>query len=300
MVTFKVAPPPSDAGPFAMPHIIVDGARKFTDLRYSDAHRSNLLDVYLPESGQGPFPTIIFIHGGAFRGGEKDDFQISVVIDGLNRGFAVVSVEQRLTDDGGVFPYPIFDFKAAIRFLRANAATYLLDPDRFATAGTSAGGYHALMAAATQEIPAFEDLSMGNPDVSSRVQAAIGLFGVYDLVAQSEFSFAQGPYPGMTEVDDFAALFLGVDPRKHPALAYFADPTNFVTPALPPALIQGGELDEVVPTSASVALAEKIRAVCGESRVRLDVIPGAFHGDEKFNAPENQDIIFNFLADALK
>lgn len=291
--------PGEDASPMALPGIVVEGARKFKDIAYSDTHPANKLDIYLPESGVGPFPTIIFIHGGAFNGGEKDDMQVAIVIDALNRGYAVVSIEQRLVPSGGIFPYPVFDTKAAIRFLRANAAAYMLDETRFVTAGTSAGAYHAVMMAVTQGVAAFEDLSMGDGTVSSGVAAAMGFFGVYDLVMQSEFSHERGPFPGATEVWDFAAAFLGVDPREHRELARFADPTSFVNADMPPVLLQAGTSDDVVPTAASVALAEKIEEICGRGRVQLDILEGAAHGDERFNEPENQARIFAFLENAL-
>ncbi|MDR1065680.1 MAG: alpha/beta hydrolase [Oscillospiraceae bacterium] len=297
MITFKIETP-EGASPMAMPRGIFAGARSFTDVRYSDAHEKNLLDVYLPETGGGPFPVMIFMHGGAYVGGDKNDMQIGVVADALNRGYALVSVEQRLLPDG-LFPYPLFDFKAAIRFLRANAGAYMLDESKFVTSGASAGAYHAVMAAATQDIPAFEDLSMGSAEASSRVAATIGFYGVYDLIMQSKFTNDAPPMMPGAPVFDFAAMFLGVDPREKPELAYFADPTNFVTGKMPPTLLQAGTADEVVPTPASIALAERIRAVCGDGRVQLDLLEGAAHGDPRFNGKENQDKIFGWLEGVL-
>ncbi|MDR0446991.1 MAG: alpha/beta hydrolase [Oscillospiraceae bacterium] len=297
MVVFKVETP-EGASPMAMPRGIFEGARQFMDIKYSDAHEKNLLDIYLPETGNGPFPTIIFMHGGAYVGGDKNDMQIGVIADALNRGYALVSVEQRLLPDG-LFPYPLFDFKAAIRFLRENASAYMLDESKFVTAGTSAGAYHAVMAAATQEIPAFEDLSMGSAAVSSRVAAAIGFYGVYDLIMQSKFTNDAPPMMPGAPVFDFAAMFLGVDPREKPSLAYFADPTNFITDKMPPTLIQAGTGDEVGPTPASAAWAERIAAVCGADRVQLNLMDGAAHGDVRFNEKENQDVIFGWLARVL-
>jgi acetyl esterase/lipase len=297
MVTFRIEMP-EGAPPAAMPRGVFEGARRFPDIRYSDAHEKNLLDIYLPETGSGPFPAIIFIHGGAYVGGDKNDMQIGVVADALNRGYALVSVEQRLLPDG-TFPYPLFDFKAAVRFLRENAGAYMLDERRFVSAGTSAGAYHAVMAAATQDIPAFEDFSMGSPSASSSVAAAIGFFGVYDLIMQSRFTNDAPPMMPGAPAFDFAAMFLGADPREKPGLAYFADPANFVTDRMPPVLLQAGTADEVVPTPASVALAERISAVCGSSRVRLDLLEGAAHGDPRFNEKENQDKIFGWLGKVL-
>jgi acetyl esterase/lipase len=81
---------------------------------------------------------------------------------------------------------------------------------------------------------------------------------------------------------------------------YFTSPINFVSKLLPPTLIQAGDCDEVVPFRNSVELAERIGAVCGKDRVRLDIIKGALHGDPAFNTPENQNVIFAFLDACLK
>lgn len=299
MVSYRIVMPGENAPPMALPGIVVEGARKFRDIAYSDAHAANKLDIYLPETGIGPFPTIIFMHGGAFTGGEKDDIQMTVVIDALNRGYALVSVEHRLLPSGGIFPYPVWDFKAAIRFLRANAEAYMLDEKRFITAGTSAGGYHAVLAAATCGNPAFEDFSMGYAGVSSSVAAAMSFFGVLDLTMQSEFSNEKGPISGALDDFDFAAKFLGVPPMEHRELAAFATPSSYITEKMVPTLIQSGDADDVVPLKAAVALAEKISGVCGEKRVQLDILEGAAHGDERFNEPENQDRIFEFLERVL-
>jgi dienelactone hydrolase len=80
----------------------------------------------------------------------------------------------------------LFDVKAAIRFLRANASKYGLDSDRFGVCGDSAGGFYAVMAAATQGNTAFEDLSMGNTCYSSVVKAVVSWFGIFDMIANFE------------------------------------------------------------------------------------------------------------------
>jgi acetyl esterase/lipase len=299
MSSFRLIPP-NDGLPFALPGIDVSGiTRKYFDVRYAAAFPAQTLDIYLPDTGEGPFPTIIFIHGGAFWGGEKRGFEMAVILDAIEHGYAVASVEYRLAPET-LFPYPLFDIKAAIRFLRANAAEYGLDPSRFAAAGCSAGAYYALMAAATQGALQFEDLSYGCADASSGVSAAIGFFGVYDLVMQSEFIEELGiKAPDGTDAN-FADVFAGVKCPEHAELLYFTDPTNLVTPAIPPVLIQAGDADEVVPYRASVVLAEKINAVCGEGRAELDVFPGALHGDPAFSTPENFNRILEFLDKHLK
>jgi acetyl esterase/lipase len=288
-------------------------SRKWLDVDYTPnkPHPSRKLDVYLPETGDGPFPALICIHGGAFWGGAKNDFQAAPYMEALDEGFAVISAEQRLCNqlpDGsynpeGVFPNPIFDFKAAIRFLRANAAKYKLDPDRFATTGGSAGGYHAVMAAATADVDAMYDASLGWADVSGKVQAVFDWFGVGDLVVQSEFTEHT---PGMKLPDgtefkmaNYADVFLGVNARENTNLAYFASPETWITKGLPPVLIQHGIADEVVPIECSRRIAAKIEEICGKDCVVLEQFEGFTHGDAGFNTPENIKRVINWLKEKL-
>jgi acetyl esterase/lipase len=311
-VNLKMPDPnsPMAAGGFAMPKLDVDHIkRKWLNVDYTPAklHASRKLDIYLPDEGDGPFPTIIAIHGGAFWGGDKDDMQVAAYMEAIPHGFAVVSVEQRLCNNRagfgqpsdynpeGLFPNPVFDYKAAIRFLRANAATYKLDPKRFATAGGSAGGYHAVIAAASANNPVLYDNSLGFEDVSDEVQAVVDWFGVGDLVLQSEFTASSPatkiPLPDGTEMemkmDNYADIFLGVNAREHPELAYFANPESWITEKMPPTLVQVGAADEIVPYLCSKHIAEKIAAVCGPDRVTYEEFEGYTHGDMRFNEEGN-------------
>ncbi|NLM51852.1 MAG: alpha/beta hydrolase [Firmicutes bacterium] len=298
MNVFKIIPPDPSQGPMALPMLDVSGIkRKFLDVPYAGDSPRQKLDIYLPEEGDGPFPTIIFMHGGAFLGGDKRDFQLAYVLNGIARGYAVVSVEQRLAPDTK-FPYPLFDFKAAIRFLRANAAKYLLDGNRFASTGTSAGAYFAVMAAATQDNPAFEDLKMGNEHYSNKVQAVVAWYGLYDLIMQVELA-EEIAQPGMPVIN-FVDMFMGISAVDNPGIMYFTNPLNFITPAFPPILIQAGEKDQVVPFQESVILYEKVKEICGADRVEFDAFPDYLHGDPRFNDPENENRVFAFLDKHLK
>ncbi|MDR0838054.1 MAG: alpha/beta hydrolase [Oscillospiraceae bacterium] len=268
--------------------------RKYLDVPYASIAPSQKLDLYLPDEGDGPFPLIVFIHGGAFIRGDKRDFQAMIIIDALNRGFAIASVEYRFAPET-LFPYQLFDVKAAVRWLRAHAGEYYLDGDRFIAAGTSCGAYFAAMLAATNGAAQFEERSLGNPGVSSAVQGLMGFYGLYNLVRQSEYTQEQGPLPGMDEVFNFADIFAGVSAREHPNLMYLASPVNLVTGDMPPTLIQGGNPDGIVPYEDSVEMAEKIKTVCGAERIQFDTLDGAFHGDAAYGSPENQARIFAFL-----
>jgi acetyl esterase/lipase len=310
-----IQPDPSGVAPGAFPMPLLDVSeitRKWLDVDYTpeNPHPARLLDIYLPEEGDGPFPTVVCIHGGAFSGGTKNDFQVAAYFDGLERGYAIVSVEQRLcnmlpgggNNPEGVFPNPVFDFKAAIRYLKANAAQYKLDTARFATAGGSAGGYHAFMAGATQDVAAMYDDSLGWADVDGTVHAIVDWFGVGDLVVQSQFTEdTPMKLPDGTEfkMPNYADIFLGVNCRENPNLAYFANPETWVTTALPPVLLQHGIADEIVPIECSDRLAKRIEEVCGKDRVVYDAFEGYMHGDVRFHDPANHSRIFGWLKEKL-
>lgn len=301
MDVIKLYTPEAPEGSFVMPMADVSGVRrKFLDVAYAGSSRNQKMDIYLPDEGVGPFPVIVFIHGGAFWGGERRDFQIKYVANGIRRGYAVVSVDHRLSDEAK-FPEPVYDVKAAIRFLRANAATYLMDTDRIGVVGASAGGYMATMLGATADVDALEDRSMGNAAYSSAVHAVVSLFGVHDPVMQSQFTEDAEPRtPGAPKMANFMDIFMDFNCREKPALAMMGWPGNYVTPDCPPMLIQAGSADEVVPYQNSIDLAERINAVCGEGRAIFESFPGCKHGDPAFDAPEAEERRFRFLDEHLK
>ena len=132
-IAFKMVPGPG--GQLADMEIDTSSiTRKWQDVPYADQSKAQKLDIYLPEQGEGPFPVLIFVHGGAYIFGNKRDSQFLHAISAVKKGYAAVSVEYRLATEAQ-FPYPLFDVKAAIRFLRAHAKEYMLDPDRFALSG---------------------------------------------------------------------------------------------------------------------------------------------------------------------
>jgi acetyl esterase/lipase len=310
-VQFKM---PEGAAGFAMPLLDTSNiTRKWIDVDYTPAnpHPARLLDIYLPETGDGPFPTIIAIHGGAFWGGEKNDMQVAAYFEFIPEGYALVSVEQRLCtalpgggyDKQGLFPNAVHDFRAAIRFLRANAATYKLDPTKFVTAGGSAGGYHSIMGAVQPNNPALYDNSLGWADVDGSVQAVVDWFGVGDLVLQSELTENT---PGMKlpdgtemKMDNFADIFLGVNARENPNLAAFAGPDLWVDKDVPPVMLQHGIADEIVPVGCSRKLAKTIAEVAGPDRVVFEEFEGYTHGDMRFNEPENIAHVIKWVNETL-
>ena len=175
-------------------------SQRSLDIPYANLSSAEKLDVYLPNAGTGPFPVIVAIHGGAFMMGDKADGQLTPMLEGLNRGYAVVSVNYRLSSEAAA-PAQINDVKAAIRWVRANAAQCNLDPDRIAAWGGSAGGYLAALAGTSGDVAALEDLSQGNPGQSSRVQAVVDLVRPDQLLGHgrtvlTERARAGQPQPG--------------------------------------------------------------------------------------------------------
>jgi acetyl esterase/lipase len=287
--------------------------RKWIDIDYTplNPYPDRKLDIYLPENGDGPFPTLICMHGGAFIRGTKDDEQVSGFVDGgVTGGFAVVSVEQRRclpSPEGdwskeGRFPFALHDFKAAIRFLRANASEYKLDPGRFAVAGNSAGGWHAIMAAVTAESPAMYDESLGFADVDGRVQAVVEWCACGDLITGVTKSHQTMDMPDGAKVPrlNYEDIFLGVKCVEFPGLARLASPEAWVTKDLPPVLIQHGVMDLLVTVESARDLVKRINEICPPGRVTYDEFPDYIHGDPRFYSDENLERVFTWLSEKLE
>lgn len=274
--------------------------RKFLDIPYAAESSNQRLDIYLPEEGDGPFPTLIFVHGGAFILGDKRDEQFLQAIDGIKHGYAVVSVEYRLAFEAQ-YPAAVFDVKAAIRFLRANAPRYHLDGDCFGLCGDSAGGYYAVMAATTQGNPAFEDTALGNMSYSSAVQAVASRFGPYDFALESTLA-RQNPPKADPYFPDIEKYLLGAYSQDIGGLMHFTNPLNFITVSMPPIFLEHGSDDVIVPAVHSQQMYEKVCAVCGPSNVELVIRDGYNHGgiDLRWNEPEINNAMFAFFDKHLK
>ncbi len=301
MSVIKIIPLPPDAPPFLQPDVDVSGiTRKYLDVPYAGTDNPNqTMDIFLPDEGDGPFPVLIQFHGGAFIGGHKRDSQCIYLFNGLLRGYAVVNVNYRLIGEV-IFPYPVYDVKAAIRFLRANAKKYCLDPDKFAVSGDSAGAYFASILATSAGVEALEDRSMGAPDCDSSVQAMIGMFGLYDIILASQFTEDAPPMPSGVKISNFADLFAGVNCREAKGIASMVSPISYVSKNCPPVLIQAGMEDEVVPYQSSVEFVNRINAVCGDGRAALESIPGGKPGDPAYESEQLEESRFAFLDRVLK
>ncbi|MCX7825807.1 MAG: alpha/beta hydrolase, partial [Verrucomicrobiae bacterium] len=144
-----------DVGHPAPPARVPDGVRAHRDLAYvENGHARQKLDLYLPEKAAAPLPLIIWVHGGGWAAGSKDQCQ-PLRSGYTSRGYAVASIGYRLSSDA-IFPAQIEDCKAAIRWLRAHAKQYGLNPDRFGVWGSSAGGHLAALLGTTGGLKEFD------------------------------------------------------------------------------------------------------------------------------------------------
>ena len=276
----------------------------FPDLTYAEIGTGELkLDLYLPSSAVPPYPCVVRIHGGGWAGGNR------APIGGLEQqlieqGFAVASISYRLTSQEGqygpgvpvTFPAQIHDVKGAVRWLRANADTYNLDPDRFGSYGTSAGGHLSALLGTSAGVAPLEGTVGGNLAFSSRVQAAADSFGPTDILminldvttppgsaidhdapTSPESRLVGWDEPGQG-IGDIRENIANPNP-PYPALVQLcrlANPVLAVTSDDPPFYIAHGTNDTAVPIHQSVRLADALAAIGHEYTFRP--VEGAGHG----------------------
>jgi acetyl esterase/lipase len=270
-----------------------------TNLPYAGGG-SHLLDLYKPRAATAPLPLVVWIHGGSWRYLDKSTMDASRSL--ICNGFAVASIDYRLSNEAP-FPAQIRDVKAAIRHLRANAASYGVDPDRIAVFGSSAGGHLSALAGTSGGVTDLENLSMGNESTSSRVQAVIDWFGHSDLEQLDAQLLAQGcpaesanrSQPGSLE-SQFLGCTLG-DPACS-AQAQRANPITYVGADDPPHLIMHGTQDCTVPRAQAIGLfdALKARGAC----VSMITVTGAGHSGDPWLTDTVQDVLVRYLRETLK
>lgn len=261
--------------------------RKYIGISYADKTEYEKLDIYLPEQGEGPFPVIVDVHGGGWFYGSRSSRRMDPVLKGLEREYAVVSVDYTLSKYAP-FPLQVLELKAAIRFLRQHARQYYLDTDHMAMWGLSAGAHLSMLAAFTADCDELDDERLSDRKISCRLQALVALYGPTDLT----FMEKSGP-------ESMESLFLGCIPKENPELAAKANPCNYVTDAAPPCFLQYGDADELVVLKHGTAIRQALQKVRSDQDY-YEIVHGAKHADALFRTPENTEKIFRFLDTVLK
>lgn len=274
--------------------------RKWLDIAYASISPAQKLDIYLPDEGDGPFPVIVSVHGGAFKFGDKADGQLTPMLEGLMRGYAVVSINYRMSGEA-LFPNNINDVKAAIRWIRANAKQYYFNPHKIAAWGGSAGGNLSSLAGTSGDVKTLDDLSLGNSNQSSRLQAVVDWFGPTDfLMMDPQLTETGNGKPDHNEANSPESLVLGKKITEIPEKVKEANPETYITRDDPPFLIEHGTNDHLVPTQQSINFAKKLETVLGKEKVTLVLLEGSKHGGPAFQTPENLKLVVAFLDAYLK
>ncbi len=249
------------------------------------------LDVAVPP-GDGPFPAIVMLHGGGWIKGGRSRFRDEIE-EAAWRGFVGVSVDYRLCRTGEEtpsvdgFPAPLQDVKAAIRFLRANADRFRIDPMRIGIAGESAGGHLALLAGLTRPEDGLEgEVAAGAP--SSEVQAVVNVFGPTDLAALARDNPMTRP---------ILVVLLGAAPEVAPERYREASPVTYVRKDGPPVLTIHGTADGLVPVSQARRLDQAMKQA--GARHSLTILYGSGHGFGGVHAARTQQSFYAFFERAL-
>lgn len=232
------------------------------------------LDMAMPKDG-GPYPCVVMFHGGAWRTGSRKDLSVgdkskdgkyipSILEIVAARGYVAVAPSYRLAPKHP-FPAQIQDARAAVRFLRANAKEYNLDPDKIAAAGFSAGGHLALLLGLADKVDGWD--AGGNTNESSRVQCVVDFFGPTDLSLYA---------PSEALVDAYLAPVFGKTCKTDPEIFKKASPITYVSKTAPPVLIIHGTFDLIVPIIHSENLEKKLKDA--GAKVEFITVRGEGHG----------------------
>jgi len=267
---------------------VPEGTVIHRDLPYvTGGHERQRLDLYLPKGGKD-LPLIVWVHGGAWLAGSKDR---PVPLAYLADGYAVASINYRLSQHA-LFPAQIEDCKAAVRWLRASAAKYAIDPNRFAAWGESAGGHLSAMLGTTGDIKEFE--VGGNLTVSSRVQAVLDFFGPTDLLQMDAHRLPNGMVHN--PADSPESKLIGGPIQENKDKVAKANPITYVTKDDPPFLIVHGDADPLVPHHQSELLEAALKKA--GVPVTFYTVKGGGHGG--FKDPKVPELTKEFLARHLR
>jgi len=266
------------------------------NITYGKAGDTELkLDLARPK-GDGPFPAIVFIHGGGWSGGNRQGYRAQIQ-EAARKGYVAATISYRLmkfdqakketTTADLIFPAQIHDAKAAIRWVRANAPKYHVDPNRIGVTGGSAGGHLSLLVGLTDPSSDLEGKS-GNPEQSSRVQAVVNVFGPTDMA----------PCYKTSSVAWIFRLFMGGTPAEAAECYKAASPVTYISKDDPPVLTLHGDQDALVPVEQATALDEKMKAV-GASHT-LMVFQGEGHGFRGEHGKKAWEATWEFFDQHLK
>jgi len=256
-------------------------------IEYANPENQHLqINIARPKKSDHLLPCVLCIHGGGFRAGNRDSYN-PLLIKLAGRGYVAVAASYRLAPKYQ-FPAAIFDVKAAVRWLKANAAAYQIDPDRIGVTGDSAGGHLAQFLGVTADVRQFEG-DEGNYAQSTRVACVVNRYG------PSDFTRSYGKSVDAAEV---LPLWLGGDLKTASEKHVLSSPLNWVTPTAAPTLILHGTDDKYVAYEQGVWMRDRLKS-CGVP-VEMLTLEGAGHGFKGADAEKAEAAMFAFFDTQLK
>lgn len=244
------------------------------------------LNLARPKTGDGPFPTVLCIHGGGFRAGKRDGYD-ALCIKLAERGFVAATCSYRLAPKYQ-FPAAVHDTKAAVRWLRANAGKYKINPAKIGVTGGSAGGHLAQFLAVTPDVPEFEGTG-GNADQSSTVACVVNVYGPSDFTKS---------YGKSVDAHEVLPLWLGGNLETARVRHIRSSPLYWVTPNAAPTLCIHGTEDKYVAHEQAVWMVDKLKAATVEAE--LLTLEGAGHGFKGADAEKADQALFAYFEKMLK
>jgi acetyl esterase/lipase len=271
---------------FGQQPAIPDNLISEPNVAYASSDPQQVMDIVRPKDTSTKHPAVVCIHGGGFRAGSRKGYG-PLCVRLAKEGYVAVTVDYRLAPKAP-FPAAVYDVKAAVRYLRANAAKLGIDPDRIGVMGGSAGGHLALFLGVTGNVPEFEG-DGPNRDQSSKVQVVVDFFG------PSDFTKSYGKSVDAAEV---LPLFLGGDLEHARQMHLRASPLNWVTPNAAPTLAIQGTKDRYVNYEQSVWIIDRL--LSAGVAAELETIAGADHGFKGADEERAELRMIEFFARFLK
>ena len=291
-------PPMGGPGGFVPPMADISWVKRmFLDVPYGSESPRQCFDLYLPDEGEGPFPLLIHIHGGGFAFGDKRDDHMDAYLTGIKRGYAVASLEYRVSGEAK-FPAAVLDCREAVRYIKSHAGEYMVDVNKIIVIGGSAGGNLAAMLGMNVPNGQFPG-EEGRTEYSCEpnVQLCIDQFGPVRFETMNDQAMANG----VSEVHPDAATmpesnYLGCPIDKAPAeLLAKAYPGTYASEKMAPMLVQHGTADHLVPWAQSEEFVADLTAKGYGDRVEYIPLEGADHEDKRFFREENMNTVFAFI-----
>lgn len=274
--------------------------RKELDIAYAGESPAQRLDLYYPETGEGPFPVLLHIHGGGFGMGDKRDDHMDAYLKFLEKGIAVGSIEYRLSGEA-IFPAAVLDCREAVRFVRRNAQKYQIDPERIGVLGGSAGGNLAALVGMNIPNGQFCGEEGKELDGSCCVRFAIDQFGPIDFRHMDEQARQNG-----VSFDDHDAPFSaessymgGPLPELSDEWLEKANPAAYISERMAPLLVEHGCMDKLVPFAQSVNFVNEIYRKLGQGYVEFVPLPNADHEDREYSDEWNMAVLWSWIEKQL-